>query len=126
MAAEVDLDVGREPAEAPALALGHHEGRLRKIVLGRDRLHRRLVQPGVEGADRGRIAAEHPVGECVDLKQSERHPPASHANQARLRRLDQVSSARPASRSAAATHAAPLRRSPKITAPQPNPVSTTI
>ena len=118
--------LGVNQRQAITLALRHQERGLREIVLGRDGLHRCLVQPGVEGADRRRVSAQHAVSEGIDLKQSDRHSLPFHARYARARRFDQVSTARPAMSSAAAIHAELLRRSPKISAPQPGPVSTMI
>jgi hypothetical protein len=71
MAGQIDLDGGREPAQAESVALalvqGYEERGLRQIVLGGDRLHRRVGQPGVERAHCRRIAGEHAVGEGIDL-----------------------------------------------------------
>ena len=65
--AELHLDLGREPAQAEAVALGHEERGLGEVVLERDRLHGRGVEPRLEGHDGGRIAAEQPPRERVDL-----------------------------------------------------------
>jgi hypothetical protein len=51
VAAEIDLDNGREPAQRVVAAFAHEECRLGQIVLGRDRLHGRVGQPRVERAD---------------------------------------------------------------------------
>jgi hypothetical protein len=66
VAAQVDLDRGREPAQAVARALGNEERGLAQVVLGRDRLHEPVVEPGAERHDAGRIAGERPIAEGVD------------------------------------------------------------
>src|SRR5689334_15183186 len=74
MAAQLDLARRREPAEvevhfvAPAR---DGEGSLAEIVLGRDRLHGRVVEPALERHHRGRIAGERAVGEGVDLEEGD-------------------------------------------------------
>jgi hypothetical protein len=70
---EIDLDRRREPAERVGVAFRHEECRLRQIVLGRDRLQRRIRQPLLEWHDGGRIAAEEAIGEGVDLIDRQAH-----------------------------------------------------
>ena len=65
--AQVHL-VGRgHPADLEVALLADEEGRLREVVLGGDRLHRRVGQPAVERHDRGRVAGEGPARESIDL-----------------------------------------------------------
>ena len=66
MTAELDLGAGREPAQAPPLALAHEEGRLGEAVLCGHPLHPRLARPCVHHADRGGVSAEDLVRERVD------------------------------------------------------------
>src|SRR3546814_15436073 len=73
MAAQIDLDRGREPAQVIILAARHEEGGLGQVVLRRDRLHRRIGDPTVQRADGGGVAAEDAVGESVDLIQWDPH-----------------------------------------------------
>ena len=58
MAAEIDLDTRREPAQRILATLSHQESGFGEIVLRGDRLHGGVRQPSLERADRGRIAAE--------------------------------------------------------------------
>ena len=72
MAAQVGLDLGREPAQRPvgvgAVGQRMRERGLREVHLRGDLLHPGLVGPGVgvEQADGGGVAGEGPVGEGVD------------------------------------------------------------
>ena len=69
MAAQLDLDGRREPAQPEPIALGHQKRRLRQVHLGGDVLHPGRVGRRVEQADGGRVAAEGPIGEGVDLQE---------------------------------------------------------
>ena len=73
VAAEIDLDRGREPAQAVGVAFAPEEGRLRHVVLPCDRLHGRVGKPTGKRADPGRVAAEQMVGESVDLIERQFH-----------------------------------------------------
>ena len=77
MPAQIDLDRRREPAQIVVVAamgaFGHEERGFREIVLSRDRLHRRVRQPDVEGADGGRVAGEQPACERINLIERELH-----------------------------------------------------
>jgi hypothetical protein len=67
VAAQVDLDRGREPPQRPvAVGAGVREGGLREVELGRHALHPRVLGPGLEHADAGRVARERLLGERVD------------------------------------------------------------
>src|SRR5207245_11653544 len=68
MAAEIVFDLRSEPAEVEVtVGPADHERGLAMPVFGRDLLHRRGRQKGVENADAGRIAGEELVGERVDV-----------------------------------------------------------
>src|SRR6516225_648099 len=73
MAAKLDLDGRCEPAQEVAFALRDEERGLGEIVLGGNRLHRRLRQPFGERAHRRRIAAEQSAGEGIDLIERNAH-----------------------------------------------------
>ncbi len=83
MAAEIDLDRGGEPAQGIALALADEESRLGEVVLGGDRLQRRIRQPFLERHDGRRIAGEDAIGEGVDLidRQAHAEAPSSGTDQ---------------------------------------------
>ena len=73
VAAQRDLDRRGEPAQfviGLAAGGGHDEGGLGEVVLGRDRLQRRIVEPRVERHHRRRIAGERAVGEGIDLDEA--------------------------------------------------------
>lgn len=67
MTAERDLNGGREPANAVPIPVRHEEGRLGEVVLGGDRLQRRVGQEAPENDDSSRIAGEPAVRERIDL-----------------------------------------------------------
>lgn len=77
MTAQVHLDLRREPAQSIVAVAADDKGGFRKIVLFRDGLQALVVQPGIEGADRRRIALEGTVGECVYLEDRQFHVPDS-------------------------------------------------
>ena len=73
MAAEVDFDLGRKPAEVKAVPGRDQEGGLREVHLPRHLLHP-LVTPGlVEEADGGRFSSEGLRGEGVYVIDIEGH-----------------------------------------------------
>src|SRR6267378_692383 len=79
VAAEIDFDGRREPAEIVAIALRNQEGSLGEIHLARDAEH-----PGGFGWSRKNanccwIAGEWSVGECVHLSNAEAHASKSIA-----------------------------------------------
>jgi len=73
--AQRDLDCRREPAQLVIRVAdrGHQESGLGKVMLGRDLLQQRVVEPGVQWHHRGRVAAERPVGEGIDLRKGQAH-----------------------------------------------------
>ncbi len=74
--AQRDLGGGREPAQLIvrlAARVGHHEGGFGQVVLRRDLLERRVVEPTVERHHRRRIAGEGSVREGVDLQERDLH-----------------------------------------------------
>ena len=73
VAAQRHLAGRGEPADAPARALAHGEGRFGLVVLGGDALHQLVFQPGIQPVDHGRVAAKRPIGEGVDLMKFELH-----------------------------------------------------
>ena len=71
MAAQRDLDRRGEPAQliiGLVAFVGDEEGGFGEVVLGRDRLQCRIVQPFLERNHRGGIARERAVGKGVDLR----------------------------------------------------------
>ncbi len=68
VAAEIDLDRRRHPAQVEVIAAFDHEGGLGEIVLGRDRLQLLVRQKFLEQANPSRVAGKHPVGESEDLE----------------------------------------------------------
>ena len=76
--AQLHLHRGREPAQQVALALRHKERGLGKVVLRRDRLHRRRREPLGERAHSRGIAAEQAAGESIDLVERDAHRTASN------------------------------------------------
>ena len=71
--AEIDLGQRREPPQRVS-AVGRREERgLRQVVLARDGLQRGVVEPQFERADGGGIAAEHRIGERIDLEYPQPH-----------------------------------------------------
>ena len=73
MAAEVHLDLGREPPEAEAVVAAEQEGGFREVHFPRHRLHPRGVHVALEQADGGGIPREGAVGERVDMEERQRH-----------------------------------------------------
>ncbi len=73
VAAQLDLGCRREPADAVVLAVRHEERRLGQVVLCRDRLHQAIGQPGLERADRRRVALERPLRKSIDLVDVDLH-----------------------------------------------------
>jgi len=73
MAAQCDLDRGREPAQAEAVILPDQERSLRQVHLARDIAHPPLRTGLCQQTDRSGVAAKHPVGEHVDLRQDLPH-----------------------------------------------------
>jgi len=73
MPAQRHLAARGEPADMPDTTLFHHEGGLGQVVLGGDTLHQRLIEPGIEAIDHGRIARERLIGKGVNLMKIERH-----------------------------------------------------
>src|SRR5262249_23459956 len=69
MAAQIDLAGRGEPAQLVIPSRGDEEGGLRQVVLGRDRLHRLVREPGRKRAYPRRIAREEAIGEGVDLEE---------------------------------------------------------
>src|SRR3546814_19381308 len=66
MAAQRDLDPRREPAQVViglAAFVGNQEGGFGEVVLGRDRLQRRVVEPLLERNHRGGISDRKSVVE---------------------------------------------------------------
>ena len=108
VAAQVDLDGRREPAQAEGgrVVGGREVGRLGDAELEGDRLHARVVQRLAQQADGRRVAAEGDVAEGVDPGDRDRHDAhdakrasASPRTSARLQKA-QRTSVRPASGSA--------------------------
>ena len=79
MAAEIDFDLRREPAQPPMGALRRKEGRLGQVVLFRDGLQQRIPGPLLQQADGGRIAGERPVRKGVHLVERYSHGAATIA-----------------------------------------------
>jgi hypothetical protein len=75
VAAKPDLDPGREPAQAEAVAFRDGEGRFRQVHLGGDVLHPGRLGGSFEKADAGGIALERNFGERVDLIDRDAHGP---------------------------------------------------
>ena len=73
MAAQIDLGQRREPAQGVGAVGGHEERGLRQVVLVRDGLQRGIVEPGIQRADGSGIAAEHRIGERIDLEYLQPH-----------------------------------------------------
>ena len=73
MAAEIDLDRGREPAEIIAVALGNQKRSFGEIHLTRDVEHPGRFGGFGENADAGGVAGEGFVGERVDLGDADWH-----------------------------------------------------
>jgi hypothetical protein len=73
VAAEVDLEDRREPADLDRAARPDDVGRLGQVVLHGDGLQDRVREPGFERADGGRVAAEDVVGERVHLVDRDVH-----------------------------------------------------
>ena len=73
MPAQVHLYGGRHPADLVLALAAHEERGLREVVLGRDRLQRRVVQPALERHHGRRVAGEDPARERVDLEESQLH-----------------------------------------------------
>ena len=74
MAAQVDLDGRREPAQVEgAVVAAHQEGRLRDVHLRGDGLHPRLWRCALEDAHARGVPGERSVGERVDLVDDPRH-----------------------------------------------------
>src|SRR3954469_14444454 len=74
VAAELDLEAGREPAQFEIRLAGRvrdGESGLGEIVLRGDRLENLVRQPVVERHDGRRIAGEGPVREGVDLDEGQ-------------------------------------------------------
>ncbi len=67
VAAEIDLDRGREPAQAEAVLVAHEERGLREVHLRGHRLHPALGARRGQHAHGGRVAGERTIGERVDL-----------------------------------------------------------
>src|SRR6267143_2049244 len=79
MAAEIDLDRGREPAEIIAVALGNQKRSFGEIHLTRDVEHPGGFGWSWEDADRGRVPRERFAGERVYLCDPEAHASKSIA-----------------------------------------------
>ena len=77
MAAQLDLDRRREPAQPEPIALGHEKRGLSQVHLGGHMLHPRRVGRCVEQAHGRGVAAEGPVGERINLQEL-RHGPNLH------------------------------------------------
>ena len=73
MAAQIDLDRRREPAQRIVGALAHEEGGFGEIILRRDRLHGGVGQPFGQRADRGGVAAKQFFGERINLVDRQAH-----------------------------------------------------
>ena len=67
VAAQIDFDRRREPAEIVPVALGNEECRLGEVHLTRDVEHPLWIGWFWEDADRGWIPSERAIGESVDL-----------------------------------------------------------
>ena len=74
MTAQIDLDGRGEPAQMiigfGAVRWDRKRG-LAEIILGRDRLERRIIEPGIEWHHRRRVAGERPLGEGIDLEEGQ-------------------------------------------------------
>ena len=71
--AQIDLGQRREPAERVSAVSRHEKRGLRQVVLVRDGLQRGIVEPGFQGTHGSRIAAEHRIGERIDLEYLQAH-----------------------------------------------------
>ncbi len=72
MAAKRDFDRGREPSQliVHIVAIRRDgKGRLREVILRRDRLHDAVGKPAVERHDRCRISGQRLLGERIHLKE---------------------------------------------------------
>lgn len=71
MAAELDFNRGREPAQPEPIPVSwHQECRFSQVHFGRHVLHPGRIGRDVEQADRRRVAAKGLVREGIDLKKS--------------------------------------------------------
>ena len=73
VAAQIDLDRGRHPAQLELPSARNHERRLGEIVFARDVLECVVRQPAFEKTDARRISAEDAVCEGIDLIVGEAH-----------------------------------------------------
>ena len=73
VAAQIDLGHRCKPAQIIGPVRRNEKRRLGQVVLASDRLERRVGEPGVERADSGRVAAEHDIGERIDLEHPKLH-----------------------------------------------------
>jgi hypothetical protein len=74
MPAQLDFSPGREPPQIVDARFAFHEkGGLGKIVLIGDRLHGGIGQPLFQRHDSGRVAAEGPLRERIDLPKLQFH-----------------------------------------------------
>lgn len=73
MAAQRDLDNGREPAEVIAIAIGNQVGGFGEVHFHRDACHPCFFAGFGKNADGGRIAAKRLRREGIDLDDWEGH-----------------------------------------------------
>jgi hypothetical protein len=71
MPAEINLVERREPPKVPACRIRANERRLRKIIFGRNVLHRVIGQPVIKNQHGRWIAAKNVVGKRVHLVHGE-------------------------------------------------------
>ena len=77
VAAEIDLDGRREPAQPVPLAFRREERGLGKIVLRSDRLHDVIGRPFGQRHNGRRIALEDAIRKGIDLIENRFHHPSS-------------------------------------------------
>ena len=64
--------VNQRRSKSASVALARDgEGGFAEIILRRDRLHQRVVEPALERHDRRRIAGQRPLGERIDLEEGQ-------------------------------------------------------
>src|SRR5258705_7389526 len=80
VAAQLDFDQGREPAEMKSGAGGHQKRRLRLVHLAGDALQPRVIPPAVEHIHGGRIAGEWFGREGIDEMKCKRHTRTTSAS----------------------------------------------
>ena len=73
VAAEIDLDGRRKPADAVRFAVGMDESGFGEVVFGGDGLHQRIVERLLCDDDGGGVAAEEAVGKGIDVVDGELH-----------------------------------------------------